>query len=113
MAIIDYYSLTDKGIAAELGDRLKSFRLRRNLTQLQLAEATALSLNTIKALETGKGKLASVIAVLRELGALEALDSIIPQPTISPLQLARQRGKKRQRATGSKGGVKPGEGDAW
>lgn len=113
MAINDYYSMTDKGIAAELGERLRSFRLRRNLTQLQLAEATALSLNTIKALETGKGKLATVIAVLRELGALEALDSFIPQPTISPLQLAKQRGKKRHRATGSKRGTQSGEGDAW
>lgn len=113
MAIIDFYSMTDKGIATELGNRLKSFRLRRNLTQLQLSEATALSLNTIKSLETGKGKLLNIISVLRELGTLEALDSFIPQPTISPLQLAKQKGKKRQRATGSRSKQKRGEAGEW
>jgi len=97
---MDFYSMTDKGIAAELGSRLKSLRLRRNLTQQELSEATALSLNTIKSLESGKGKLSSLVAVLRELGALDALDSFIPEVQISPLQLAKRQGKKRQRASG-------------
>lgn len=100
---MDVYSLTDKAIARELGERLRSLRLQRNITQQALAEATALSLNTIKALESGRGKLATLIAVLRELGALEQLDRLIPGDTISPLQLARLRGRERQRASGSRG----------
>lgn len=100
---MDYYSMTDKAIAAELGTRIKALRLRKNLTQQQVAEAVVLSLNSIKSLEAGKGKLSTLIAVLRELGALDALDSFIPEATISPLQLAKQHGKKRQRASGSRG----------
>ncbi len=99
---MDYYLMTDKGIELEMGNRVKSLRLRKNMTQQQLSNATALSLNTIKALEAGKGKLSSLIAILRELGALDAIDSFIPEISISPLQLAKRQGKKRQRASGSR-----------
>lgn len=100
---MDYTSMTDKAIGAEIGARIKSLRLRKNLTQQQVADAAAVSLNVVKSLELGKGKLSSIIAVLRELGALDALDQFIPEPMISPLQLAQQRGKKRQRASGTRG----------
>ncbi len=100
---MDYYSMTDQGIEAELGSRIKSLRLRRNITQKELAEATAVSLNSIKSLESGRGKLSTLIAVLRELSALHELDHLIPEAAISPLQLAKMQGKKRQRATGGRG----------
>ena len=99
---MDYYSMTDKGIGTEIGHRLRSLRLRRNLTQQQVADKAALSLNAIKSLESGKSKLLTLIAVLRELGALDALDNFIPEPAISPMQLFRQQGKKRQRASGNR-----------
>ncbi|MBN2426758.1 MAG: helix-turn-helix domain-containing protein [Deltaproteobacteria bacterium] len=99
---MNFYSMTDKGIEAELGGRIRSLRLRRNLTQQEVAEAAALSLNTIKALEAGKGKLSSLIAVLRELEALDELDNLIPETLISPLQLAKQQGKVRKRASGKR-----------
>ncbi|MHB8258054.1 MAG: helix-turn-helix domain-containing protein [Acidiferrobacterales bacterium] len=99
---MDIYSLSDKGIQAELGARLRALRLRRNVTQSALAEATTLSLNAIKSLESGKGKLSTLIAVLRELGALEQLDSFIPEPPISPVQMARMQGRHRERASGKR-----------
>jgi len=99
---MNFYTLTDKAIEEELGARLKSLRLRKNLTQKELAELTVLSLNTIKALELGRGKLASLIAVLRELGALDQLGQFIPELTISPLQIAKMQGKVRQRASGNR-----------
>jgi putative transcriptional regulator len=110
---MDFYSMTDKGVGAEIGGRIRSLRLRRNLTQQQVADAAALSLNAIKSLESGKGKLLTLIAVLRELGALDGLEAFIPEPAISPLQLVRQQGKKRQRASGHRGeDDKPGA-DEW
>ena len=99
---MDFYSLSDKAILQELGQRLRELRLRRNITQQALADATTLSLNTVKALESGKGKLATLVAVLRELEQLQALDNFIPPPGISPLQLARLGGHKRQRASGER-----------
>jgi len=102
---MDYYSMTDKAIEAELGQRFRSLRLRKNHTQQQLADAVTLSLNSIKALEAGRGKLSTVIAVLRELGALDHLNSFIPEIAISPMQLATQQRKmrQRQRASGMRG----------
>ena len=97
---MDFYTLTDKGIEDELGQRVRSLRLRKNITQKTLAEATTLSLNTIKSLESGHGKLSTLIAVLRELGALDHLDSFMPETSISPIQLSKMQGKVRERASG-------------
>jgi transcriptional regulator with XRE-family HTH domain len=110
---MDFYSMTDKGIGAEIGSRIKSLRLRKNMTQHQVAEAAGLSLNSIKALESGKGKLSSLIAVLRELGALDSLDVFIPDIPVSPLQLAKTQGKKRQRASGKRAKNENGESEEW
>ena len=114
---MEFYSLSDKGIEEELGKRIRALRLRKNLTQKELAEATILSLNVIKSLEAGRGKLSSIIAVLRELGALDQLDSFIPEPSISPLQLAKMQGKQRERASGERVKVKsksnPKDQSAW
>ena len=99
---MDYESQSDKALQAELGNRLKAWRLRKNRTQKALAKATGLSVNAIKALEVGKGKLANLIAVLRELGALAQLDNFIPEPGISPIQLAKLHGKPRERASGQR-----------
>ena len=110
---MEYYSMTDQGIAREIGDRVRSLRLRRNLTQQQVSEATALSLNAIKALESGKAKLTTLIAVLRELGSLDDLDRFIPEITVSPLQLARRKGRQRQRASGKRLLRRPKDDAAW
>ncbi len=110
---MDFFSMTDKGIEAEIGSRIKSLRLRKNMTQQELSKATALSLNTIKSLESGKGKLINLIAVLRELGALDGLETFIPEVSISPLALAKQKGKERRRASGSRDKGSSRESKEW
>ncbi len=99
----DYYAQSDQAIGQDLGRRLRALRLRQDRTQEELAHRAAISIGTIKALEAGKGKLETLIAVLRELGALEALDGFIQEPALSPLQLARRRGRSRERASGRHG----------
>ncbi len=97
---MNYFSMTDNAIADELGKRLRLLRIKKNLTQEELAQKTMLSPSTIKSIEKGHGKLRTLIAVLRELDALNDLDAFIAEQTISPLQLAKMSGKKRQRASG-------------
>lgn len=99
-AIMGFLLIGDQAVEAEIGGRFRALRLRHNLTQQQLADAVALSLNAIKALEKGKAKLATMIAVLRELGELEQLEGFIPEVSVSPLQLAKRQGQVRQRASG-------------
>ena len=101
---MDYYTASDNAILKELGERLRKLRLRKNITQEDLAERTLLSVGTIKSLEAGKGKLSTLVAVLRELGALDQLDQFIPPVTISPIKMAEASSKsssKRERASGA------------
>ena len=98
----DIYAQTDRAIVQTLGRRLRAIRLHKNRTQKGLATRITVSVGTIKALEAGRGKLETVVAVLRELGAPETLDAFLPEPTVSPLQLAKNRGTPRQRASGSR-----------
>lgn len=106
---MNYYSMSDNAILNELGNRIKLLRLRRNITQESLAESALLSVGTIKSLEVGKGKLASLITVLRELGALQELDSFIPEITISPLEIARRKSPERIRASRRQAVAKTGD----
>ena len=103
MTIGDYYTASDSAILEELGERIRNLRLRKNITQADLAERTLMAVGTIKSLEAGKGKLSTLVAVLRELGALEQLDQFIPPITISPLKIAedgaRATGTTRMRAS--------------
>ncbi len=103
---MDFYVLSDKAIATELGERFRALRLKKNITQSGLAKLTMLSLNSIKALESGHGKLSTIIAVLRALSALDDLNSFIPESAISPIQLAKMQGKVRERASGYRGQAK-------
>ena len=99
---MDFYTLSDKAIQKELGRRIKTLRLRKNITQKELSEATTLSLNSIKSIETGSSKLSTLIAVLRELEALDHLDKFIPEISVSPMQLAKMQGRRRKRASGTR-----------
>jgi len=96
---MNYLSMTDNAIAEVVGRRIKKLRLRKNKTQEEVADRTQISLNTVKSLESGKGKLSTLVAVLRELDALDQLDNLIPEPGISPLEIAKLQGRQRQRAS--------------
>ena len=110
---MDFYTLPDRSIQQELGKRLRALRLQRNVTQQELALATTLSLNSIKSLESGQGKLSTLIAVLRELGALDQLDNFIPEISISPMQLAKMQGRVRKRASGMRTKSTPADDSEW
>ena len=101
--INDIYALSDEAICQVIGERLRGLRLRKNIPQEVLGERAQLSPGTIKALERGQGKLSSLIAVLRELGALDGIDALVPPPTVSPLELARRQGRQRKQASGGRG----------
>lgn len=96
------YSMSDKAIVKEMGDRLNSLRLRKNLSQKDIAIKSGLSLKAIQTAEKGESKLLTYIKILRVLDALESLDDFLPDIGISPLMLAKTKGKQRKRASGSR-----------
>ncbi len=92
-------NMSPTAIAEELGHRLKQARLNANLTQTEVASQTGLSRKTILNAEQGKVQLEKFIAILIALNLTSQLNIFLPIQEISPLQLAKLKGRKRQRAS--------------
>ncbi len=90
---------TTKEILREVGARLRGFRLQQNVTQAKLAKTAGVGHATVKRAEAGENvSLETIVKILRALGRIEALDSFLPEPLVSPIRLADQRERGRQRA---------------
>jgi putative transcriptional regulator len=99
-----FNEMSDTAILNVIGTRVKQERLNQNRTQEILAEEARVGLNVIKNLESGEGcTLASLIRILRSLGKLDQLDMFLPEPGISPVQLAKFAGQQRREASGKRG----------
>ena len=93
--------LNNQAIRKVIGERVRRERLNQNITQQALARSAGVSRRVVLDLEGGKGcGLSSFIEILRALRKLDQMDALLPDPGISPLQLARWQGKQRQRASG-------------
>ena len=95
-------AMTASALAAEIGERLKQARLNRNLTQADVAALAGVARKTVLNAEKGKVQLDIMIAILMALDLTGQLDLFLPKQEISPLQLAKLQGKKRQRASGQR-----------
>lgn len=89
-------SASDPEILDELGRRLGSLRKSRGLTQAEAAEQAGLDRMTVSRAERGENpNLLTVVRLLRVYGRLDALDSFLPEPEVSPLALIRSsRGRR-------------------
>jgi transcriptional regulator with XRE-family HTH domain len=97
-------SLTTPEILLELGQRVRRTRLLENLSQAALAEEAGLGERTLRKLEQGDGvQLSTLIDLLRALHKLDALDSFLPDPGVSPMELLERAGRQRQRASKRRG----------
>ena len=110
-----HHQLSDQQIHDELSERLKMARLEVNMTQAELAERAGVSLITVKRAESTGGNmtLMTLISLLRALGRLYQLDTFLPMPVLSPLQLKASGGQRRQRASGWAEVEKPAAGWKW
>jgi transcriptional regulator with XRE-family HTH domain len=94
----------DEALLKRLGARIARIRLNLNLTQEQLAEQAGLGLRTVQRLELGAAatQLSGFIRICRVLGLVEGFDTLIPEPTLSPVAQLKLRGKQRLRASPNK-----------
>jgi transcriptional regulator with XRE-family HTH domain len=93
---------TAAALAEDIGERLKQARLNRDLTQSEVASLAGVARKTVLNAEKGKAQLDIFIAIMMALDLTEHLDLFLPKQAISPLQLAKLQGKKRQRASGQR-----------
>ena len=97
---MDIGEKTPIAIAEELGERLKQARLNRDMTQLEVAERAGVSRKAVLNAEKGIARLEILVAVMAVLDLTRQLDLFLPPQDVSPIQLARLKGKARQRASG-------------
>lgn len=92
-------NMTDREILNELGSRIQRARLNLSVSQIELAKRAGIGRTVIQSLEKGNGcTLENFIKIVRSLEKLDNLDSFLPDPGISPIQLAHMAGTVRQRA---------------
>jgi len=84
---MDYYSISDEKIAAELGQRIHRLRQRRGYSGQDLAAAIGVEPTAISSLEKGKCDLSLFVAVLRELRAFGQLERFLKETRVKALEL--------------------------
>lgn len=95
---MDWQELTDKQILEVLAVRLKDHRIRKHYTQKELAQKSGVSLHSVQKIEQGKSVSMDIfLAVLRTLKLLNNLEVLVPDVGLSPIQLLKNQGVKKQR----------------
>jgi transcriptional regulator with XRE-family HTH domain len=93
--------LTDSELIAEIGDRMRRYRLQQNIPQEDLAEKAGVAPRTVRNMESGGDvRLSTIVAVLRALGRTDVIDAFLPRPGVSPIELLETGGSERRRARG-------------
>jgi len=96
---IDFDLAPFADVEAELGRRLESIRLAQNISQSRLAAEAGVSRRTITRLENGGGiSVETLVRVMRALGIANRLETLVPDPSLRPIDRVRFKGKQRQRA---------------
>lgn len=100
------YMLTDIEICDRIGVKIKTVRLKQNMSQEELANKSGVSISTIKRMEEGEVKtLESLIRILRTLGKLDIFIPLVNEEQLSPNEYYElvSKANKRVRKRASKG----------
>lgn len=96
---IDFNIANSQQIEKEICHRVEKIRLTRNISQEQLAHKSGVSLRTIGRLEKGQGvSLDTFIRVLIALGIQQNIETLLPDPSIRPIERIKSKGHERKRA---------------
>ena len=89
-----------------IGEQIRALRLAHGLDQVELANASGVSVGAIKNLEQGKGStLKTLVKVARSLDRGDWLVAIAPPVTVSPIEILRAgRTHRRSRVYRPRGG---------
>lgn len=81
----DIYGLPDILIQQRIGGKVRSIRLKQNITQQDLSNLAGVSVSTLKKIESGHiSSFGSLLRLMRVLGALDLLQDLIEEVKLSP-----------------------------
>jgi transcriptional regulator with XRE-family HTH domain len=87
--------MSDPAILQKMGNRIREYRMRMEMTQSELAEKSGVSMGTIVRIEQGNPvSTLLLVSILRSLGLLENLEILLPELGISPMQMRKMQGRK-------------------
>lgn len=90
--------MSDPAILMQLGARIRDYRIQLGMKQSELAQLSSVGVNTVYKIEKGKSVSTSLlISILRSLGLLENMDTLIPEIKLTPMQLLKLQEKKTKR----------------
>ncbi|WP_050797564.1 helix-turn-helix domain-containing protein [Methylophaga thalassica] len=82
-------------ILLRLGNSVREYRLKSDLSQLALSNRAGVSLSTIKRLESGRGcDMVNFINVMRALGRLNDIEMLLPEIKLRPTEVMALRKKE-------------------
>ena len=97
---MDFSAMNDKAILEEFGARIQRRRLALNISQLELTRKAGVARKVIQNIESGQScTVKGFVRTMRALGLLDGLDLFLPGSGPSPLELAKLKGRQRQRAS--------------
>ena len=100
---MNWNSLSNAVIVVEIGKRLKEYRLKRRLSQQELAGRAGVSLFTVAKIEAGKPvSISMLLPVMRVLRLLDNLELLLPEIGISPIEMLKLKGKTPRRIRAKK-----------
>ncbi|MFT5144316.1 MAG: transcriptional regulator with XRE-family HTH domain [Rhodothermales bacterium] len=83
---------TDPEIVSAIGSRLRELRKARRLTIEEASEQAELNPSTVVRAEQGRNPtLMTLLRLLRVYGELGGIENLIPEPSVSPLAVVRER----------------------
>ena len=114
----DIYMLADRTILTKIGEKLKTARLKQNITQQNLADAANVSLSTVKNIEKGEIRsFDAFLRMLRTLGKLDVLQQLVEEEQLSPSEyynmMQASKTHQRKRAAGKPTNTKQEEKSEW
>ena len=101
---MDIYARTNDAIMRQIGSKLKELRIDKNMKQVELADASGVSVFTISSVENGNTtSLLTIVQLLRALEHLDYLDSFFQEKAVSPIAYAKllKNNKKKVRVKSS------------
>ncbi len=93
-------NMSDEVILLELGRRIMQYRINAGLTQKELSEKAGVSNTTVERIEAGKvSQMVSYIRILKVVGLVEKMNTLVPDSDINPLDILRMKGQTRKRVS--------------
>ena len=93
-----FKDMDDNALMQEVGRRIAFLRRTSRIKQEELAERAGISRYALSRLENGAGgiRLESFLSVLRCLNVLNRMHVVLPEPRLTPIQLAELEKKSEE-----------------